>query len=302
MMQRFSRAAIHTHSVGAEWPEFLGTVHLGESFLIETERDGEVNGPLRIEGIAAGEDLAVYIEKIEMVGPFISAAPPFEEGAKPVELEYRDGCFYFPRNFRVQANPTVGNMGVLPRPTEEVLQAVRAALRRGDKAGWRRLLRAPRGRHCHRDCPWLGEGAVLHLKAQVDGAGLCIADVHGYRPAGLMAFSGVEVAANVQLRVERSQGWLVDWPLIETEDRIMVVVSLPGDVDAASADRQAFEAMRRLVVARVGGTTEQAGALVATAVELQPCALTMPAPGMADEEAAYSIVAALPKDVLIGAR
>ncbi|MBC7317569.1 MAG: hypothetical protein H5T70_14195, partial [Chloroflexi bacterium] len=60
--------------------------------------------------------------------------------------------------------------------------------------------------------------------------------------------------------------------------------------------------MRRLVAARVGSTMEQAGALVATAVELQPCTLTVPTPAMADEEAAYSIVAALPKDVLIGAR
>jgi len=52
----------------------------------------------------------------------------------------------------------------------------------------------------------------------VDGAGVCAADVHGYIGQG-------EVAANVCLRVDRSEGWLVDWPLIETDDEIMLICS-----------------------------------------------------------------------------
>jgi hypothetical protein len=47
------------------------------------------------------------------------------------------------------------------------------------------------------------------MKAQVDGLGLCVADVHGYQSAATMAFASMDVAARVHLRVERSQGWLV---------------------------------------------------------------------------------------------
>lgn len=71
----------------------------------------------------------------------------------------------------------------------------------------------------------MSAGSIIHLKAQVDGAGLCVADVHGYIGEGEVAFAGIEVAANVTMRVERSQGWLVDWPLIETGDEIMVFCS-----------------------------------------------------------------------------
>jgi acetamidase/formamidase len=301
-VQRFARSAIHSHSVGVEWPEFLGTVQLGETFVVETDRDGGVNGPIEIAGVSAGEAIAVYIKAIEMIGPFESAADPFHPEAGTVALEYRDECFYFPRNFRVKANPTVGNLGVLPRPTEEVLNAVRDALRRdalrrGERLGWRRLLHTPQGRHCHLDCPWLSAGTALHLQAQVDGAGLCLADVHGYRPSGQLAYSGIKVAADVTLSVERSQGWLVEWPLIETVDKIMVAVSPPTEADRATADRLAYAALRHLVAVRAGVSDEQANALVATAVELQACSAPSTASYAPDALASFAMVAALPKDI-----
>ena len=53
----------------------------------------------------------------------------------------------------------------------------------------------------------------MHLKACVDGAGICLDDVHGYIGQVELAFAGIEVRARVQLRVERSEGWRVDWPM-----------------------------------------------------------------------------------------
>jgi len=37
-MKVFKREKIQTHCVGQEWPEYLGSVQLGESFIIETEQ------------------------------------------------------------------------------------------------------------------------------------------------------------------------------------------------------------------------------------------------------------------------
>jgi hypothetical protein len=53
-MKTFSRDQIETHCAGVEWPEFLGSIKLGESFVVETERFNRVNGPIAIDGIKAG--------------------------------------------------------------------------------------------------------------------------------------------------------------------------------------------------------------------------------------------------------
>jgi acetamidase/formamidase len=289
-MQRFTRSAIREHCVESEWPQFLGAVVLGESFVMETERFNAANGPLEVRGIAEGDDLAVYIEGIEIMGPY--EAPnggPFVEGmGPPVPLELRDGYFHYPNGVRLKASPSVGNVAVLPRPDEQLLALSRRSLDPAspyrDFKGWRRLVNDPRGKHCHQDCAALGEGTVIHMKAQVAGAGLCLADVHGYIGQGEMAFAGIEVAASVKLRVERSVGWLVDWPVIETPNEVMVFCSHLGTWRYVDVVREAYASLRRLVAARIGGTIEDANPIVASAIDIRNCAL-------------YGLVGFVPNDV-----
>jgi acetamidase/formamidase len=98
-MKRFKRESIQSHCVGQEWPEFLGTVQLGESFVLETEQFNSANGPIFIEVVQAGEAIAVHIEGIEILPPFKSpnGGPFFEGMGETLELEYKDGTFYFPQ-------------------------------------------------------------------------------------------------------------------------------------------------------------------------------------------------------------
>jgi acetamidase/formamidase len=283
-MQVFERSLLQTHCIGAEWPDFAGQVQLGESFVIETEQ-ANPNGPIGIASVRAGDAIEIHIERIEMVPPF--RAPnggPFVEGMGPlVPLEYRDGWFYWPRHFRLRAEPSVGNVAVLPAPTDEVLAASREYYVMGRRSkndrGWRRVVREPRDKHCHQDCRFVTEGATVHLKAQVDGAGVCMDDVHGYISEGELAFAGIEVDGRVQLRVERSTGWLFDRPLIETSDEIMVHCSYTSTfVDRPQLRyvdivRDAYGALRDVVAARIGGTIEEANSIVATAGHLRNCAL-----------------------------
>jgi acetamidase/formamidase len=204
------------------------------------------------------------------------SAPFFEGMGDPLQLKFEDGYFIFPDYFRLKSKPSVGNIAVLPKPTDRVLDLVR-----NDpiKRGWRRVVNDPRGKHCHQDCQYLTSGATIHLRAQVDQAGLCAADVHGYIGQGEVAFAGIEVNANLQLRVERSEGWLVDWPLIETEDEIMLFCSdtniLSGTDDQTYVDvvREAYWAMREVVAAKVGGTIEEVNSIVATALDVRNCAI-----------------------------
>ena len=122
------------------------------------------------------------------------------------------------------------------------------------------MVNDPRGKHCHQDCPFWGPGTAIHMKAQVDGAGVCMADFHVYMSEGEMSFNGVSAAANIRAHVERSEGWFIDWPLIETEDEIMVFSS--GE-DYVQVVRQAFRACRQVVAHKAGCSIEEANNLVA---------------------------------------
>lgn len=62
-MQIFERENIQMHCVGQEWPEFLGTVRLGESFVVETEQYNSANGPIAIQDVRAGDSIAVHVER-----------------------------------------------------------------------------------------------------------------------------------------------------------------------------------------------------------------------------------------------
>jgi len=316
-MQVFARELIETHCAGVEWPDFAGRVALGESFVVETERFNRANGPLAVDGIRAGDALAVHVEAIEMQPPYEApdGGPLVEGMGAPVPLTYAAGQFRFPQGVALRAKPSIGNVAVLPAPTPAVLALSHRDL--GPPApghrgwGWRAVVNDPRGKHCHQDCQALMAGAAIHLRAQIDQAGLCLADVHGYIGQGELAFAAIEVAARVQLRVERSSGWHVDWPLVETPDEIMLCCSdtslLTGTADQQYVDvvRQAYQAMRQVVAARLGRSISDANPIVAAALDIRNCALyglgnfiqaSGKTPGLPDRDIAR--VAALPKSVL----
>jgi acetamidase/formamidase len=309
-VQVFKRESIHSHCVGAEWPDFLGKVQLGESFIIETEQFNLANGPIAIAGVKAGDDIAICVERIDILPPFSApnGGPFFEGMGDSPPLELADGYFRFPEHFRLRANPSVGNLAVLPEPTDHMREMVQTdPLERG----WRRIVNDPRAKHCHQDCQYLTAGSKIHIRAQVDRAGLCAADVHAYIGQGEVAFAGIEVNADVQLRVERSAGWFVDWPLIETEKEIMVFCSdtnlLNSEAEQAYVDvvREAYRAMREVVAARIGGAIEAANPIVATALDIRNCAIYglgnyVQKEGKTDQpDRDIAIVACLPKDVFV---
>jgi acetamidase/formamidase len=117
------------------------------------------------------------------------------------------------------------------------------------------------------------------MRAQVDGLGLCVDDVHGYIGQGELGFGAIEVNAIVELAVERSDRWAVDWPVVETADAFMVCVSYTSTYVRRPVRRyvdlvkEAYVELRRLVAARLQVPVEEANAIVATACDIQNCAL-----------------------------
>jgi acetamidase/formamidase len=150
----------------------------------------------------------------------------------------------------------------------------------------------------------------VHIKSNVDGAGICLDDAHGYIGQGEIAIEAIEVNAIVQVRVERSTGWLIDWPIIETKDEIMVFSSYTAQFDErpvlkyVDIVREAYRAMCDVVAAKVGCTPLEANTLVAAAVDIRNCALYGFGEGLIpkinrQEPWDIAVVAVLPKDVFL---
>lgn len=92
-MQVFERSLIDTHfpNPGDVWPEFIGSVNLGESFVIETQNSNAANGPVEVKEIKEGDVLAISIEDIEMVEPIMAPNGGPLDGLPGFKLELRDG-------------------------------------------------------------------------------------------------------------------------------------------------------------------------------------------------------------------
>jgi acetamidase/formamidase len=119
-LQRFERSLIRSHCAqdGQFSPEFIGSVELGESFVVETENSNDANGPIYVEDVKAGEPICVAIEDIEIVGPVLAPNGGPLDGFAGFELEMRHGYLYFPEHFRIRPRPTLGNVVVLPSEQE----------------------------------------------------------------------------------------------------------------------------------------------------------------------------------------
>lgn len=313
-MQVFGRELTETHCVGAEWPEFCGAVEPGESFVIET-RECNPNGPIEVKGIRKGEIIGIAIKDIQIEPPFSApqTGPFFLGCGEAIPLEYEDGWFIWPNHFRLRASPSIGNIAVLPEPDEEIRELCRFQILspkpfERDPRGWRRVVRDTRGKHCHQDCFALTKGARIFFRANVDGVGVCADDLHGYIGQGELGFAGIEVSGSVQLRVDRSDAWSVDWPVIETADEFMVFVSYTSTyvrrpvLRYVDLVKEGYQEIRRLVAQRIGISVEEANTIVATACDIRNCAIY----GLGENyipqvrgKAPYdlAIVASLPKSI-----
>ncbi len=59
-MQRFERESIEMHCNGDIWPTFLGSVEIGEFFIIETAEVGPT-GPIEVKGILKRDNISIHI-------------------------------------------------------------------------------------------------------------------------------------------------------------------------------------------------------------------------------------------------
>jgi len=208
-VQKLSRTEVfknHGSLEGTSDPPKL-CVDLGETFMLETigttghvyERfessieppltisGNPCTGPVLVNGVRRGDVIACHIQGIEPFGHTIAGtgsvlAEDFEqEDCDLIRLE--QGKALFPGGVSVPANPMAGCIGVVPDPFP-----VPETWKHGGNM----------------DITALGPGATFHVKAQRDGGWVCVGDCHAVQGEGEINGSGLEMASDVVISVDRS--------------------------------------------------------------------------------------------------
>lgn len=236
----------------------IGTVQPGEVFEVESvegwsgyfhspsdftpERHAEaeahkwaVTGPISVEGARADGAVAVTVHAVEVVTPGIvvygayTASEPLEWWDDETACELfpaEDGVLRFDESTTLSTQPLIGCLAVAPAEGE-----VHAMLQ-GRYGG-------------NLDCRELRAGATLVLPVEHEGGGLYFGDCKALMGDGEIV-APPEVGALVTASAEpRQRPASLEWPRIETAERLMTLVS--GTPLEWSA-RQAFRELLNWVV------------------------------------------------------
>jgi len=117
---------------------------------------------------------------------------------------------------------------------------------------------------------------------------LAMGDVHAVMGDGEVCVSACEVAARIVVQCDRLAGRCLDWPMVETDDTVHILVSLPTIEEAlVEATRQSVKFLQ----AARGLSKEEAYMLTSLAVDIGVSQLVDPN---------KTAKASIPKSILSG--
>ncbi|KUK03173.1 MAG: Acetamidase/Formamidase [Thermotoga sp. 50_1627] len=176
-------------------------------------------GPIYVEGARKGQTLVVEILDINISSDrgVIVAEEGFGvlrdvvKGFRAKILPIRDGCVIFD-GLSIPIKPMIGVIGVAPEREEF---PTGTAHKHGGNMDTKEITVKSR----------------IHLPVFQDGALLALGDVHAVMGDGEVCVSACEVPATVTAKIE-VEDRTIDWPIVETEEHVCVIVSLPELKDA----------------------------------------------------------------------
>ena len=225
------------------------TVSRGETIVVETQdcyrgllaaekeadQDGErsgdipVTGPIYVEDAHIGDVLSIQVKEIKTAATGVFAVRP-ETGVpgqdilKPEVrvLEVAENHVQLDERLKLPLHPVIGNIGVAAKHGE--IDTVYP------------------GRHGgNMDTLEITTGSRVFLPVQVNGALLSLGDVKACVGDGQIAGSGVEVEAEVTLRVDTLPGGRFSWPRVESKGEWVTITS------ASTVDQAARLAITEMV-------------------------------------------------------
>ena len=218
-------------------------------------------GPIHVRGAEPGDALCVEIAAIDLAergflgvkageGLLGDMAPDF--ATKIVKV--KGDKVIFDDRISFPTRPMVGVIGTAP--SGEPVSTAFAGAHGGNM-----------------DNRYVAEGSKVYLPVNVDGALLGLGDVHGAMGDGEITFIGLEICAQVQVRVSLLKGLTLRRPRIETSDSWITT----GDhTDLGEAARIAAEEMVQLMQEKGGMDFATAYMLMSAVVDVQICQCCQP--------------------------
>ena len=228
----------------------IQSVEDGLTVFLPRELGNPATGPVRVVGARPGDTLAVTILDIRLGprgysrfragGGVITAElrPPF---AKIIPV--RDGVVHFSERVRFPIRPMVGVIGTAPagEPVHSFYPG-------------------PHGGNL--DVNAIAVGATVYLPVGVPGALLALGDVHAHMGDGELTGGGIDISAEVTVRVEVRPGLGWTRPVVETADAWCACASAPTLPDAV---RLATSDMATMLAGCLAMSREEAFVLIGCA-------------------------------------
>ncbi len=189
-------------------------------------------GPIAVAGAEPGDTLKVEVLDIVTANvgtmtthPDYGALPgSIAERTRRIEIEA--GEVVFNDKLRFPVNPMIGVIGTAPAD-EEVPTG------------------SPKDHGGNMDTKKIAKGAVLYLPVNVPGANLAVGDVHAAMGDGEVSVSGLEIPAEVTLKISVVKGRPYPLPFLLTADQAITIASRESLGDAVA---EATRMMRDFLV------------------------------------------------------
>ncbi len=178
-----------------------------------------VNGPVYVNGAMPGDTIKITVEDVRVTSDAtlicndIQVSRAFRKyitDDEVVKFPIQDGIADM-FGVMVETKPFPGCLGV---------------------AAEERMSTLDQGRHGgNMDCKYLTKGSVLYLPVFAPGALVAAGDIHAYQGDGEIV-AGLEVAGEVDVKLELIKGRTEPWPILETADRWYAICSADTLEDA----------------------------------------------------------------------
>ena len=218
-------------------------------------------GPLYVEGAEPGDMLKISILDIEtgpvgivMLGPNSGNEKEFFPKKVLSRVPVKNGNAYFKDKVVFSLSPMIGTIGVAPEGGGI------STITPGNHGG-------------NMDCTQIKKGSILYLPVYAKGGLLAMGDFHGVMGDGEVEDCGLEIEgkATVEIDVVKQPG--ISWPVVETEDKWMVIVSEDTVEEAWTV---AVRQMYLFLKEQVKMDTEDAGMLLTLAGDVIVCQTVNP--------------------------
>ena len=192
-------------------------------------------GPVYIEGAEPGDVLVVDIYDIQVADEGTIATDdhcgPLFEGTdyRSKKIPIVDGFALF-NQVKIPVRPMIGVIGTAPDGDDVIDGFV------GNHGG-------------NMDNKLIGAGARLYFPVRVPGALLQMGDVHAAMGDAELCGTGIEIPAEITVRVQLVKGFELNWPVLETADKWYVNANAQEYNEALV---NASKEMQRLLMAVAG--------------------------------------------------